>query len=190
MPVKELYQPGEISQRPRQPVNLVDNDDVDLVGFDPGPAAPSGRAAPARARQAPVVKWSRGPAASPHGPGSDIGLAGFALGVEGVEGEIEIMLGGFAGVDGAALGLWDRRLHAAPPHCFGRRSSRTDPGSRRLSSVPRRSRSSAARRVLAPRRPKKRGPFHFVPVILRAIADRLAKVCPCQQKPPGATMTS
>jgi hypothetical protein len=35
----------------------------------------------------------------------DLGLAGFTLGVGGVEGEIKIVLGGFAGVDRAALGL-------------------------------------------------------------------------------------
>ena len=33
----------------------------------------------------------------------DIGLAGLALGIERVEGEVEIMLGRFAGVDRAAL---------------------------------------------------------------------------------------
>ena len=42
----------------------------------------------------------------------------------------------------------------------------------------------------APRKPKKRGPFQLVPVILRAMVDRLAKTCPCQQKPPGTTRTS
>src|ERR1700730_9064481 len=35
----------------------------------------------------------------------DIGLAGFPLGIERVEFEIEIMLGRFAGVDRAALGF-------------------------------------------------------------------------------------
>jgi len=38
-----------------------------------------------------------------------------------------------------------------------------------------------------PRKPKKRGPFQLVPVILRAMVDRLAKTCPCQQKPPGTS---
>jgi hypothetical protein len=35
----------------------------------------------------------------------DIGLAGFALGIEGVEGEIKIVLGGFAGVDAQRWGF-------------------------------------------------------------------------------------
>ena len=38
----------------------------------------------------------------------DIGLAGFPLGIERVEFEIEIMLGRFAGVDRAAAGVLER----------------------------------------------------------------------------------
>src|SRR6202012_2721432 len=46
----------------------------------------------------------------------DVGLTGLALGIEGVEGEVEIMLGRFAGVDRAALWLlWRGLLHEAPP---------------------------------------------------------------------------
>jgi hypothetical protein len=41
----------------------------------------------------------------------DIGLAGLVLGIERVEFEVEIVLGRFAGVDRAALGFWDDRLH-------------------------------------------------------------------------------
>jgi hypothetical protein len=33
-------------------------------------------------------------------------------------------------------------------------------------------------------------PFQLVPVNLRAMVDRLAKTCSCQQKPPGTTRTS
>src|SRR6266436_885244 len=39
------------------------------------------------------------------------------------------------------------------------------------------------------RRPKKRGPFHEVPVMARATVVRLGKVCPCQMKPLGTTVT-
>src|SRR2546423_13712967 len=41
----------------------------------------------------------------------DISLAGLALGIERVEFEIEIVLGRFAGVDRAALGLGSNRFH-------------------------------------------------------------------------------
>ena len=50
--------------------------------------------------------------------------------------------------------------------------------------------ASAAGADSPPRSPKKRGPFQLVPVILRAMVDRLAKTSPCQQKPPGTTRTS
>jgi hypothetical protein len=33
MTVKELHQPGEVGQRPGQPVDLVNDDYVDLTGF-------------------------------------------------------------------------------------------------------------------------------------------------------------
>src|SRR6266404_3793635 len=39
------------------------------------------------------------------------------------------------------------------------------------------------------RRPKKRGPFHEVPVMARATVVRLGKVCPCQTKPLRTTVT-
>ena len=41
----------------------------------------------------------------------DVGLAGLALGIERVEGEVEIMFGRFARVDRAALALRSDRLH-------------------------------------------------------------------------------
>src|ERR1700732_4737887 len=57
----------------------------------------------------------------------DIGLAGFALGVEGVEGEIEIMLGRFARVDRAALRPGNDRFHAAPLRWLARGRALIDP---------------------------------------------------------------
>jgi hypothetical protein len=47
----------------------------------------------------------------------DIGLAGLALGVERVEGQVEIVLGRFARVDGAALRFIRDlpRLYPPPP---------------------------------------------------------------------------
>ena len=56
----------------------------------------------------------------------DVGLAGFALGIEGVEGEVEIMLGRLARVDRAALLFWRRRLHGAAPDDVVREPSPRD----------------------------------------------------------------
>src|SRR5215472_17396002 len=39
------------------------------------------------------------------------------------------------------------------------------------------------------RRPKKREPFHLVPVMAKAISDRLSNVSPFHAKPSGMTMT-
>jgi hypothetical protein len=58
-----------------------------------------------------------------------IGLAGFPLGIERVEGEIEIVLGRFARVDRAALLFWSVRLHGVPSGCsidLGNREMGTD----------------------------------------------------------------
>src|SRR3954451_7174478 len=98
----------------------------------------------------------------------DGGLAGLSLGIEGVEGEIEVMLGGFAGVDRAALDLWRRAFLHGPAPRLARAADRSWP------SV----------------RPKKRQPFQRVPVISLAMAERLGKVRPSQEKPPSTTKTS
>ena len=84
----------------------------------------------------------------------DISLAGLALGIERVEFEIEIVLGRFARVDRAALRFWKDWLHDRP---VKRRGEHGVPDG-----------ASPIRR-----RPKKRGPFQFVPVIFWATVDRL-----------------
>ncbi len=45
----------------------------------------------------------------------DIGLTSLALGVEGIELEVQIMLGGFPGVDRAAEKLLARLIHGLNP---------------------------------------------------------------------------
>src|SRR6202023_3975674 len=115
----------------------------------------------------------------------DIGLAGFPLGIERVEFEIEVVFGRFAGVDRAALGLGNDRLHGlrspsptrglcpAPAGCdlaarmrrrllFGAGDTLAASG-KAVDSAPLRS-------------PKKRGPFQLVPVMSRAMVERLAQV--------------
>jgi hypothetical protein len=49
----------------------------------------------------------------------DIGLAGFPLDIERIEGLIEPFLGGFAGVDGAADSLSLLSRHVGPPTADG-----------------------------------------------------------------------
>ena len=73
-----------------------------------------------------------------------IGLCGIILRIQRVEILIETSLGRDPGIDGAAHPFCDGRDHAVV--------------STRVSSL----------------RPKKRGPFHLVPVIAKATLDRLS----------------
>ena len=58
----------------------------------------------------------------------DVGLAGLALRIERVEGEIEIMFGRFARVDRAALALRSGRLHLGTvPGIHEERAARLSP---------------------------------------------------------------
>jgi hypothetical protein len=113
-----------------------------------------------------------------------IGLAGLALRVERVEFEVEIMLARLPGIDRAALGFWNDRLHdlCSPSPREGRAEAAFPLG--RPMATARRDLLLAARAGVRPlgdiaislsiRRPKKRGPFQAVPVMARAIVDRLA----------------
>jgi hypothetical protein len=76
-----------------------------------------------------------------------IGRSCIVLGIERVELLIQSMVGGDPGVDRAADGFDHRNLHDRAP-AAGRSS---------LSIVP-----------------KKRGPFHFVPVIAKGTLERLS----------------
>ena len=108
--VEHLDQPGKVHQRAGQPIDLVDDDDVDLPRLDVGQQALQGGPLQRAAREAAVVvavghqKPALGLLAG------DIGLAGLALGVERVELLLEAFLGRLAGIDRAAkLGLEDDR---------------------------------------------------------------------------------
>ena len=108
VPVEHLDQLGEVHQRAAEAVDLVDDDDVDEPGLDVGEQLLQGRALQRAAGEAAVVI-----ALADGGPAfrllaGDIGLAGLALGVEGVELHVEAFLGGLAGVDGAARALRHR----------------------------------------------------------------------------------
>src|SRR5262249_47216790 len=124
----------------------------------------------------------------------DIGLAGLALGIERVELEVEIMLARFAGIDRTALGFWTGRLHClcspspsdeCPGFDFLRRPPPASARRDLLLAVRARVRPLGAADDASPasgetvvslsiRRPKKRGPFQFVPVMARAMVERLA----------------
>jgi hypothetical protein len=43
MGIEQLDQLGKIGQRPRQPIDLIDNDDINFAGFDIGQKLLKGR---------------------------------------------------------------------------------------------------------------------------------------------------
>ena len=104
----------------------------------------------------------------------DVGFGGLALVVEGGEGLIEPVLGGFAGVDRAAQslgGLGLRRQGLGMQRLGGRCHHAIPPAATAMNGS---SPLLGALVTTLSRSPKKRGPFQRVPVIARATSDRLA----------------
>ena len=112
--VEELDQPGKIGERSGQPVDLVDDDDVDPAGPDIGEQAlQRGSLQIAAGEPAIVIAVSRQyPALVPLA--ADEGLAGFALRGERIELLLQPFLGGFAGVDRAAPAARVSSRHRRP----------------------------------------------------------------------------
>jgi hypothetical protein len=100
--IEDLDDLGEVGQRAGQPVDLVADDDVDSARLDIGEKLLQGRAVHGRARQPAVVisLCQRDPAFV--ALALDVGFASLALGMQRVELLFEPLLGGFAGVNGAA----------------------------------------------------------------------------------------
>src|ERR1700738_1644291 len=69
------------------------------------------------------------------------------------------------------------------------RDPRIDRAADRLYGGSLHDRASIAGRSSLSRRPKKRGPFHLVPVIAKATLERLSYVWPFQAKPSAITIT-
>ena len=102
MPVEDLDELGEVGERAREPVDLVDDDHVDEALLDvgeqplqPGPlqrGAGDAAVVVGVAHQHPALRLLAG----------DVGLAGLALGVQRVELLLQPFLAALARVDGAA----------------------------------------------------------------------------------------
>ena len=172
MLVEELDQLCEVRQRASKAVDLVDDDDVDLAEFNLRQKHLQGRTIKRCSGKRPVVIMIGDEAPTFMCLALDIGLAGFALSVERIELEVKIVLGRFPGIHRAAeklahwfLGTW---LHGATLGPLARTDER-----RRLSRGAALAGICSASVAPALRRPKNRGPFHFVPVISRAMKERL-----------------
>ena len=141
LPVEHLDQLGEVHQRARQPVDLVDHDDVDQPLLDVGEELLQGRALQRAAGEAAVVVGVADQRPAFGALAGDVGLAGLALGVQAVELLLEALLGRLAGVDRAAE-LADRLALGTAAH--------------------------AALRFFSPKNTR---PFQRVPVMARAMAE-------------------
>ena len=105
MGIEQFDQLGEIGQRAGEAVDLVHHYDIDFAGAHLGQKRLQGGAVERSAGEAAVVVVVGRKPPALAGLAADIGLAGFALGIERREGKVEIMLGRFAGIDGAAREL-------------------------------------------------------------------------------------
>src|SRR5262249_52597085 len=101
----------KISERAGQPVDLVDQHDVDLARPDIGQQLLQRRAVERGAGEGAVVVAARDQPPALVRLTLYIGLAGLALGIERVEGKLKIVLARFAGIDGAARELADGSVH-------------------------------------------------------------------------------
>src|SRR5271168_1433831 len=99
MLVEEFHQLGKVGKRPGEPVDLIDDDDVDLPGSHIVKQYLKGRALQGCSGQAPIIIPAADEPPAFVGLTLYVGFAGLALGVERVELEVEIMFGGFAGID-------------------------------------------------------------------------------------------
>ena len=116
--VEHLDQLREIHERARQPVDLVDDHDIDQACLDVAQQPLQCRPFQRGAGDAAIIiavghqHPSLGPLAC------HVSLTGLPLGIEGVELHVEPLLGGFARVDGAAEFADDRLCWQEPTvHC-------------------------------------------------------------------------
>src|SRR5207302_9161372 len=113
--IEDFDQPGKIGERAGQPVDLVDDDDIDPASLDVGEQLLQCRPLHVATREPAVVVAGSGQYPALVMLAADIGLARFALRLERVELLFEPFLGGFAGVDRAALPAWITPRHRCPP---------------------------------------------------------------------------
>ena len=145
VPVEHLDQLGEVHERAAEPVDLVDDHDVDPARLDVGEQPLQRRPLQRPAGEAAVVVAVGDQEPALGLLARDIGLAGLPLGIEGVELHVEPLLAALARVDGAAALEDDRAACEGFAHPLPRWFLR----------------------------PKKTQPFQRVPVMARATEERL-----------------
>ena len=153
--VEPIHHRGEVKQRARQAVHLVNDHDVDPTGVDVGQQALERRPVYVGPGE-PAVVIALIKSLPPVGRlGADVRFARLSLSIEGVEFLLKAHGRGLAGIDGAARFLLGRpvlpvAVPVAPAHG--------------VLPVP---------ASFWPVSPKNRNPFQWVPVMARATCDRL-----------------
>src|SRR5215216_5923978 len=102
MLVEQLDELGKVSQRAAQAVDLVDDNDVDLLGPHIFQQSLQGRAVGIAAREAAVVVFGSYQRPAGMGLAADIGLRRIILSIERVEVLLQSLVGRNAGIDRAA----------------------------------------------------------------------------------------
>ncbi len=161
VPVEHLDQFGEVGQRPRQSVDLVDHHHVDQTVLDVLQQPLQSGAFQRAAGDAAVVILIANQHPALGALAGDVRLAGLSLGVQAVEFLFQPFLGGFSGVDRTAQLADDLRFLGRLRHV----------------------------RPLWFLSPKNTQPFQRVPVIARAMADSDLYGRPCHSKPSAVTVT-
>jgi hypothetical protein len=108
---EQLDELGKISKRAGQPIDLVDEHNIDLARADVGQELLQRRALERGAGESAIIVagGDQPPAFVRLTP--DIGLARLALGVERAEGKLKIVLGRLARIDGATRELANGCVH-------------------------------------------------------------------------------
>ena len=119
MLVEGLDQARKVGERAGQPVDLVGHDDIDTPRTNIGEQALQGRALHRGAGDAPVIVGGGDQAPALVALAADISFTGLALGMQRVELLLQSFLGGFAGVDRAALPARVRCWHRRQPRDRG-----------------------------------------------------------------------
>jgi hypothetical protein len=120
--VEEFDQPGKIDERAGQPIDLVDDHDVDPADPDIGDQVLQGGSLQTATGEAAIVIAGSDRYPALVALAADVRLAGFALRRERVEFLLEPFLGGFASVDRAALAA-----RVSPRHRCSLSARRLDP---------------------------------------------------------------
>ena len=118
MRVEGLDDPGEVGERAGQPVDFVDEHDVDPAALDLGQQALQRRSRHGAAGETTIVVGSLDELPTLVALAGDVGGTGLALGVQRVEGLVQALLGRLAGVDRAAQTCRRRSNHGSC-HCRG-----------------------------------------------------------------------